>query len=163
MFDAYTGTYNDLRNMIFYFRKLQAPRSALFCGTTCGMHMFTGFVENFFGHFRPEIHYGAVPRGSRNLHKMLPIYSSSIWHKAFDPRRRTPATIWRNPRQQNRSLVYCSESGLRHRHSSPKCGWRHENDFIVMGNVHQMAHDVRETIVNPHIKEKLRQRKPTDN
>ena len=23
-----------------------------------------------------------------------------------------------------------------YRHSSPKCSWRHENDFIVMGNVH---------------------------
>ena len=40
-----------------------------------------------FGHFRPEIGYGALPRRSRNLYKMLPIYSSSIWHKAFDPPR----------------------------------------------------------------------------
>ena len=39
-------------------------------------------------HFRPEIRYGALPRGSPNLYKMLPIYSSSIWHKAFDPPRR---------------------------------------------------------------------------
>ena len=46
---------------------------------------------NFFGHFRPEIRYGALPRGSQNLYKMLPIYSSFIWHKAFDPPRRTPS------------------------------------------------------------------------
>ena len=32
--------------------------------------------------------------------------------------------------------VHCSESGPRPRHSSAKCGWRHENDFIVMGNAH---------------------------
>ena len=30
---------------------------------------------------------GARQSGSRNLYKMLPIYSSSIWHKAFDPPR----------------------------------------------------------------------------
>ena len=88
MSDAYTGTYNDLCNIIFYFRKLQAPRRALVCGETCGMHLFAGFVDKFFGHFRPEIRYGTLPRESRNLYKMLPIYSSSIWHKAFDPPRR---------------------------------------------------------------------------
>ena len=159
VFDAYTGTYNDLCNIIFYFRKLQAPRSALVCGTACGMYAFAGFVDKVFGHFRPEIRYGALPRGSRNLYKMLPIYSSSIWYKAVE----RPSTIWRNHRQQNHSPVYCSESGPRPRHSSPKCGWRHQNDFIVMGNVHWMAHDVTETIVNPHTREKLRQRKPTDN
>ena len=41
------GTYNDLCNIIFYFRKLQARRSTLVCGATCGMHMFTGFVDKF--------------------------------------------------------------------------------------------------------------------
>ena len=87
MFDAYTGTYNDLCHIICYFRKLQAPRSALVGGATCGMHVFPGFVDKFFGHFRPEIGYGARQSGSRNLYKMLPIYSSSIWHKAFDPLR----------------------------------------------------------------------------
>ena len=85
MFDAYTGTYNDLCLIICYFRKLQAPRSALVCGATCGMHVFAGFVDKFFGHFRLEIGYGVRQGGSRNLYKMLPIYSSSIWHKAFDP------------------------------------------------------------------------------
>ena len=88
MFDAYTGTYNDLCNIIFYFRKLQAPRSALVCGATCSMHVFAGCVDNFFGHFTPEIRHGALPRGSRNLYKMSPIYSSYIWAKAFDPPRR---------------------------------------------------------------------------
>ena len=81
VFDAYTGTYNDLCHIICYFRKLQAPRSALVCGATCGMHVFAGFVDKFFGHFRPEIGYGARQSGSRNLYKMLPIYSSSIWQK----------------------------------------------------------------------------------
>ena len=84
MFVAYTGTYNDLCHIIRYFRKLQAPRSALVCGATCGMHVFAGFVDKFFGHFRPEIGYSARQSASRNLYKMLPIYSSSIWHKAFD-------------------------------------------------------------------------------
>ena len=69
MFDAYTGTYNDLCHIICYFRKLQAPRSALVCGATCGMHVFAGFVDKFFGHFRPEIGYGARQSGSRNLYK----------------------------------------------------------------------------------------------
>ena len=87
MFDAYTGTYNDLCHIICYFRKLQAPRSALVCGATCGMHVFASFVDKFFGHFRPEIGYDARQSGSRNLYLMLPIYSSSIWHKAFDPPR----------------------------------------------------------------------------
>ena len=99
---------------------------------------------------------------SRNIHKMSPIYSSSIWHKAFDPPPRAPATIWRNPQQQNQWPAHCSNLGPHPRHSSSKCGWRHENDFIVMGNVHKMAHDVRETIVNPHIREKLRQRRPIE-
>ena len=159
VFDAYMGTYSDLCNTIFFFRKLQAPPSVLVCGATCSMHVFDGFVYKFFGHFSPAICYGAPPRGSRNIHKMSPIYSSSIWHKAFDPPPRAPATIWRNPQQQNQWPAHCSNLGPHPRHSSSKCGWRHENDFIVMGNVHKMAHDVRETIVNPHIREKLRQRR----
>ena len=48
--------------------------------------------DKFFGHFRPEIRYGAMPRGSQNLHKTLPIYSSSIRHKPFDPP--CPAAIY---------------------------------------------------------------------
>ena len=76
--DAYTGTYTDLCNTIFYFGKLQASRSVLVGGPTCGMHVFDGFFDNFFGHFRPAIRYGALPRGSHNLYKMLPTFSSSI-------------------------------------------------------------------------------------
>ena len=52
MFDAYTGTYNDLCHIICYFRKLQAPRSALVCGATCGMHVFAGFVWQIFRTFQ---------------------------------------------------------------------------------------------------------------
>ena len=61
-----------------------------------------------------------------------------IFHltQSFRPAIQRPSTIWRNPRQQNHSPENCSESGPRPRHSSPECGWRHENDFIVMGNVH---------------------------
>ena len=66
---------------------MQAPRSALVCGATCGMHVFAGFVDKFFGHFIPEIGYGARQSGSRNLYKMLPIYSSCICHKTFNPPR----------------------------------------------------------------------------
>ena len=90
----------------------------------------------FVGHFRPEIPYGALPRRSRNLHKMLPIYSTSIWHKAFDPPRR--AAIY----NLTESPTAKSLTGILQRirsvpgQSSPKCGWRHENDFLVMGNVH---------------------------
>ena len=130
------GTHNELCNTIFYFRKLQAPRSAPNCGATCGMPLFAGFVDIIFGHFRPTMRYGIIPRGLWNLFEMLPIYSSYIWHKFFDPARRVPATIWRNPRRHKHSRV-SSNSGLRPRHSSPKRGWKHENDFIVMGNVHQ--------------------------
>ena len=90
----------------------------------------------FSGHFRPAIRSGALPRGSLDVYEMLPIYSSSIWPKICDPPRRVPATIWRNPRQQNQSPAYCSDSGPRPGHSPSKCGWRYENDFIVMGNVH---------------------------
>ena len=36
-------------------------------------------------------------------------------------------------RQQNHSPAYCSNSGPRPRHSSPKCGWRHKNDFYSDG------------------------------
>ena len=136
VFDAYTGTNNDLCNTIFYFRKLQALCNALVCSATCGMHMVAGFIDKFLVHFRPEICYGTLPCGSRNSYKMLTIYSSSIWRKTFDPLRRVPTTIWRNLRQQNHSPANCSNSGPCPRHSSPKCGWRHENDFIVMGNVH---------------------------
>ena len=57
----------------------------------------------FSGHFRHAIRYGSLSRRPRNLYKILPIYSSSIWHKTFDPPHRVPATIWRNPRQQNHS------------------------------------------------------------
>ena len=80
MFDVYTGIYNDLCNTIFYLRTLQAPHSAPVCGTTCGMHVSAGF-DKIFGHFRPEIRYGTLPRGSRDLYEMLPMYSYSIWHK----------------------------------------------------------------------------------
>ena len=54
------GTYNDLNHTIFYFRKLQAPRSAAVCGVTCGMHVFAGFVDKIFVHFRPAIRYGTM-------------------------------------------------------------------------------------------------------
>ena len=69
MSDVCTGTYNDLCNTIFYFRKLQAPRSALVCGATCDMHVFAGFVDNFFGHFRPVIRYGTLLRGSQDFYQ----------------------------------------------------------------------------------------------
>ena len=73
------GTYNDSYNTIFYILKLQDPRSALLCGAICGMHVFTGFVDNLFRHFRPEICHGTLPRRSRFFfYKMLPIYSFSI-------------------------------------------------------------------------------------
>ena len=85
----------------FYFRKLQAIRSAPVCGATCGIHVFAGFVDKLFGHFRPAIRYGTLPRGWQNLYEMLPIYSSSIYYKDCDPPRRVPATIWRNLWQQN--------------------------------------------------------------
>ena len=135
MFDAYTGTYNDLRNTIFYFPKLQAPHSVPVCGATCGMHMFVGFVDKISEHFRPAIRYGTLPNGSRDLYEMLPIYSSSLWLKAFDPPRRVPAaTIWRNPLQQKHSLACCSNSGpCNHTlDTALKHGWRHDNNFIVM-------------------------------
>ena len=92
-----------LCNIIFYFQKLQAPRSALIWGTACGIARVRWLCWRFFGHFRHAIRYGSLSRRSRNLYKMLPIYSSSIWHKTFDPQHRVPATIWRNPRQQNHS------------------------------------------------------------
>ena len=58
-------------NTIFYFRKLQALRSALGCGKTCGMHVFADFVDKFFGHLRHAIRYGHgnLPRGSQILTK----------------------------------------------------------------------------------------------
>ena len=49
------------------------------------MHVFAGFVDNFFGHFRPEIRYGVLPRVSRNSYKLLPIYLSSILTQNFRP------------------------------------------------------------------------------
>ena len=69
------------------FRKLQAPHSALVCGTMCGMHVFAGFVDKFFGHFRPEIRYGTLPRGSQNFYKMLVLpfdTKFSTRHVVFD-------------------------------------------------------------------------------
>ena len=48
----------------------------------------------------------------------------STHHAGYQP------TIWRNLRQQNLSPVYCSNSGPHPRHSSAKCGWRHENDLM---------------------------------
>ena len=170
------------------------------CGATCGMHVFAGFVDKFFGHFRPEIRYGALPRGSRNLYKMLPIYSSSIWHKAFDPPR--PAAIYNLTKsstaksltgklQRIRSAPQTQLSKVwlktwKRFYSDGKCPldgtsqwthdmkitslWRqndvatsfwHHNDVIVASCARW--DDVRETTVNPHTREKLRQRKPTDN
>ena len=100
-----------LCNTIFYFPKLQPPRSVPVCGPTSGMHMFAGFVDKICGHFRPAICYGTLPRRSGDLYEMLPIYSSSIWHKALDPPCRVPATIWQNPWQQKHSPACCSNSG----------------------------------------------------
>ena len=36
---------------------VQAARSAPVYGTTCCMHVFAGFINKIFGHFRPAIHY----------------------------------------------------------------------------------------------------------
>ena len=44
----------------FLFLKVARP-------SMCSMHVFAGFVDNFFRHFRPEICCGTQPRGSRNL------------------------------------------------------------------------------------------------
>ena len=160
MFDAYTGTYNDLCYIICYFRKLQAPRSALVCGATCGMHVFAGFVDKFFGHFRPEIGYGARQSGSRNLYKMLPIYSSSIWHKAFDPPHL--ADIYNLTKSPTAKSLTGTLQRIRSAPETQLCKvwlktWKR---FYSDG---KCPLDVRETIVNPHTREKLRQRKPTDN
>ena len=116
-FDASTGTYNDLCNIIFYFRKLQAPRNAHVCGATCGMHVSAGLLTNFSD--ISDLKYAMA--------LCLPIYSSSIWHKLSTRHVERPSTIWRNHRKQNYSAVYCSESGPRPRHSSAKCGWRHDS------------------------------------
>ena len=89
VFDAYRGTNNDVCNTIFYFRKLQAPCSALVSGATCGMHVFAG-LSNFFADIS-GLQYTMVPCLAG--YKILLIYSSSIWHRAFDPPRRDPATI----------------------------------------------------------------------
>ena len=59
-------------------------------------------------------------------------------HLSFDTKlstRHAGFSLTKSPMSQNHSPVYCSESGPRLRHNSPKCGWRHENDFIMMGNV----------------------------
>ena len=131
------GTNNDICNIIFYFRKLQAPRSALVCGaTTCGMHVFAGFVVNFSDISDLEYAMALCLAGREIYTKCYQyIYLPFDWKLSTRLVERS-STIWRNPRQQNHSPVYCSEWGPRPSHSSPKCGWRHENDFIVMGNVH---------------------------
>ena len=122
--------------------KLQPPRSV----PVCGMRVFAGFVVKIFGHFRPAIRYGSPmdPFGSRDLHDLLPIYSCSIWHKAFDLKCRVLARIWRNPQQQKHSPACCSNSGPHPRHTSLKRGWRHEN---------KIAHQARRSIT-PQIKTK---------
>ena len=117
MFDAYTGTYNDLCNTIVYFRKLLSPRSAPVCGATCGMRVNAGFDDKIVEHFRPEIRHSTLPSGSRDLCEMLPICSSSIWHKAFDPPRTMPATIWRNPRQDIRMNISGSSQIMTQRYA----------------------------------------------
>ena len=55
------------------------------CCATCGMHVFIGFVEKIFGHFSPAVSYRTLPFGLRDLHELLPIYSTSIPHKSFRP------------------------------------------------------------------------------
>ena len=81
-----------------------------------------GYTQNFYWSYSSFItgkfcgvwmRHGTLPRGLRDLYKMLPIYSSSIWHKAFDPTCRVPATIWRNPWQQKHSPAHCSNSQVR--------------------------------------------------
>ena len=64
------------------------------------------------------------------------IYTSSIQHRAFHRKHRVLARIWQNPRQQKQLPACCTMSGLCARHSSPKHCRRHENDVVVMGNVH---------------------------
>ena len=145
MFDAYTGTYYDLCNIIFYFRKLQAPRSALVCGATCGMHVFAGFVDNFFSDISDLKYAIALCLAGREIYTKCYQYIHLPFVTKLSTRHvERPSTIWRNPRQQNHSPVYYSESGPRPRHSSPKCGWRHENDFIVMGDLSTRWHMMSE-------------------
>ena len=91
------------------------------------------FVDNIFGH---STQYGTLRCGSRDLNELLLIYSSSIWQKAFDWTGRVPAIVRRNPQQQKHSPACCNNSGPHLRHSSPNCGWRHEDHFIVVENVH---------------------------
>ena len=44
VFYAYTGIYNNICHTIFYFRKLQACRTAPACGTTCGIHVLLALL-----------------------------------------------------------------------------------------------------------------------
>ena len=86
-FEAYTGTYNDICNTIFYFRKLHAPRSVPAGGTPHGIHVFAGFVDKIFWHFRPAIRYHTLSLGSRDLHELLPIWISvgapALWRSVM--------------------------------------------------------------------------------
>ena len=53
----------------------------------------------FFGNFRPEIGYGALPRGSRNLYIMLPIFH--LTQSFRPPRRAAIYNLTKSPRTKS--------------------------------------------------------------
>ena len=59
-----------------------------------------------------------------------------IFHLTQSFRPDTQGASYNRTKSPTAQALTSSNSGLRPRHSSPKRGWKHENDFIVMGNVH---------------------------
>ena len=103
-----------------------------------------------FRTFSPAIPYGTLPCGSRNLYKLLPIYSSSIWHKAFYP----PRNLTKSPNSQDirmyisgstpimtyRYTNWPSFTGIRataHAHSA--ISWNLFHAALISGNCVHMA------------------------
>ena len=102
----------------FPFWKVASLSQCTICCATCGMHVFIGFVENFFGHFSPTVSYRTLHFGLWDLHELLSIYSSSIPHRAFALKCRVLAGIWRNIQQWKPSpTIEIFQIGWSSRHS----------------------------------------------
>ena len=84
------------------------------------MHVFADFVDNFFGHFRPAIRYGTLPRGSRILTKCYQ-YIHLRSDTNFRPATQGASYILTKSATA-KSLT--NNAGPRPRYSSLKCGQR---------------------------------------
>ena len=134
MFDAYTDTYNALNATQFYISESCKPLAVRYfvarrAACTCSLALLTIFSDISC------LRYAIWQPASWVAKFIQSVTNIFIFHLTQNFRHATQGVSYNltKSRQQNHSPAYCSNSGPRPRHSSPKCGWRHKNDFYSDG------------------------------